>query len=315
MASYRSNLENVLTRPFITDGGLETTLIFKDGFDLPCFAAFTILDSQDGIDALRRYYRSYADIAKQYGAGLILESPTWRASKDWGDQLGIPDEEMGGYNRKAIDLLANLRDELEAEGLTVLISGCIGPRGDGYSSETTMSAQDSERYHTKQIRTLGGTEVDMVAAFTMTNASEAIGIVRAAANVGVPSVISFTVETDGRLPDGTPLREAVEIVDSATGSGPVYYMINCAHPTHFSHALSSHGSWLDRIRAIRANASSMSHEELDEATELDDGDPMQLAREYASLKGALRNLTVFGGCCGTDHRHVAKIGEACLMPI
>jgi S-methylmethionine-dependent homocysteine/selenocysteine methylase len=175
-----------------------------------------------------------------------------------------------------------------------------------------MSALEAERYHRPQIESFSQTEADLVTAITMTHAEEAIGIVRAASSVDMPVVVSFTVETDGRLPSGQTLEDAVLGVDAASSSAPAYYMINCAHPLHFENVLSQPQAWLSRIRGLRANASTRSHAELDESTDLDDGDPEDLARRYERLCAILPNLNVIGGCCGTDHRHVAEMCRACV---
>jgi homocysteine S-methyltransferase len=150
-----------------------------------------------------------------------------------------------------------------------------------------------------------------VSAITMTYAEEPIGITRVSQARGLPVVVAFTVETNGRLPSGQELRSAIETVDAETDTAPAYYMINCAHPSHFESVLSE-GAWLDRIRGLRANASRQSHAELDEATELDPGDPIELAQQYRALRKRWKRLSVFGGCCGTDRRHIAAIAEACL---
>ena len=312
MAKLRTDLSAALDRSFLTDGGLETTLIFHEGFDLPYFAAFTLLNDETGREALRRYYRSYARTAIGLRVGFLLESPTWRANSDWGKKLGLSEKDLERYNHSSIEFLEELRAEFESSDAPVLISGCVGPQDDGYQPETLMNAIDAERYHSSQIKSLNETTVDMISAFTMTYINEAIGIVRAAQTVDIPVVISFTVETDGKLPDGTSLERAINEVDLETNGGPVYYMINCAHPSHFNNELRIDNSWRTRIRGIRANASLLSHAELDESISLDEGDPDGLASDYAELMELLPNLTVFGGCCGTDHRHVAKIGEVCL---
>ena len=192
----------------------------------------------------------------------------------------------------------------------VVISGCIGPRGDGYRVDNEMTAEEAQRYHEPQVATFADTAADLVSALTLTYAGEAVGVARAAQNAGIPSVISFTVETDGRLPSGQSLREAIEEVDDQTDGAVAYFMINCAHPTHFAHVLEGDGDWRGRIRGLRANASEKSHAELDEAEELDSGDPAALARHYRELQTRLPSLTVVGGCCGTDHRHVAEICTA-----
>jgi S-methylmethionine-dependent homocysteine/selenocysteine methylase len=312
MARYRHRLPQLSDGLFLTDGGIETTLIFHEGLTLPYFAAFDLLNHDEGYAALRKYFRTYADIAQRYGVGCILESATWRASPDWGAKLGYSATELADLNRKAIALLQDLRDAHERDTTPIVISGCIGPRGDGYNPAALMTADQAERYHTMQAQTFRETEADLVTAITMTYAAEAVGLARASLVAGMPVVISFTVETDGRLPTGQPLREAIEQVDDATGRGPAYYMINCAHPTHFVGALAAGEPWLDRIRGLRANASTKSHAELDESTELDAGDPEELGRHYRELKGKLPRLNVLGGCCGTDHRHVEAICQACL---
>jgi homocysteine S-methyltransferase len=289
--------------PFITDGGMETVLIFDYGLELPEFASFVLLDDPDGLQALRSYYEKFLDIARDRGAGIVLDTPTWRANRDWGERLGYSPEALADINRRGVALLEELRQN---SGETELvISGCIGPRGDGYQVGDTMTPEEAEAYHEAQVDTFAGTNADLVSALTMTYVDEAVGIVRAAEKAGIPVVISFTLETDGRLPSGQALKDAVAEVERETGSAAAYFMINCAHPTHFEHVLADGG--LERVRGLRANASSKSHAELDEAEELDAGDPRELAEQYRSLRSLWPNLTVVGGCCGTDHRHVDEI--------
>jgi len=295
---------------FVTDGGLETELVFHDGIDLPSFAAFPLLDDSNERARLRRYYDGYLDIARAYDAGFIVETPTWRANPDWGSVLGYSLEQLDAFNRSAVALAEEVRTAAAADGITVVVSGCVGPRGDGYDPGDAMTLEAAERYHAVQIGTFANTTADQVTALTMTNAEEAIGVVRAASAAGIPAAISFTVETDGRLPTGQPLRDAIEQVDAATDAGAAYFMVNCAHPTHFAEALQDDGPWLRRLVGLRANASAKSHAELDEATELDDGDPADLAARHATLRDRLPAVTVLGGCCGTDARHVAAICSA-----
>ena len=311
MTKYRTNLPQCSDKLFLTDGGIETTLIFQDGFELPYFGAFTLLASDKGRAALRNYYRRHAAIAVKKGMGFILESPTWRASADWGAKLGYSEAAMAEVNRDSIRLMSELRNELETARTPMVISGCIGPRGDGYDPGKMMSVAEAEAYHAKQAGVFAETDADMVTAITMTYAEEAIGLTRAAVAAGMPVAISFTVETDGRLPTGQTLKDAVEMVDEATGRAPAYYMINCAHPTHFEHVLVGGEPWVKRLGGVRANASTRSHAELDQATDLDDGDPVALGNQYAALRRILPGLTVLGGCCGTDHRHVEAIGHSC----
>lgn len=313
MAKYRDNLPQLAGKLFLADGGIETTLIFHDGLDLPEFAAFVLLQDEAGRQALRAYFRTYAALAQEYGAGLVLESATWRANPDWGYKLGYTDDELAALNRKAIDLLVGIRQEHERAGAPIVISGCIGPRGDGYIPSAVMSAAEAQRYHTLQVETFRQTAADLVTAITMNYVEEAIGIARAAQAAAMPVVISFTVETDGNLPTGQSLREAIERVDDATLGAPAYYMINCAHPQHFAGVLEPGASWAERIRGVRANASTKSHAELNESSELDIGDPEDFGRQHRALLGLLPRLSVLGGCCGTDHRHIEAICRACLV--
>ncbi|MCI0484833.1 MAG: homocysteine S-methyltransferase family protein [candidate division NC10 bacterium] len=312
MARYRNALPQLGDDPFLTDGGIETTLIFHEGLELPDFAAFHLLKDPKGEAALRKYFRTYAEIAKRFRTGLILESATWRANADWGTRLGYTRETLANANRKAIRLLEDIRKEYESGQSKGVISGCVGPRGDGYIPTQAMSEENAEVYHKEQVETFAGTAADMVTAITMNYVEEAMGIARAARRAGVPAAISFTVETDGRLPTGQTLRAAIEQVDAATSGYPSYYMINCAHPTHFEQVLAEAEPWAKRIRGLRANASRKSHAELNESPELDVGDPVELGVQHARLKRRLPQLNVLGGCCGTDHRHVEQIAAACL---
>ncbi|MBX4951333.1 homocysteine methyltransferase [Rhizobium binae] len=311
MAKYRHSLPQLNGGTFLTDGGMETTMIFQEGIALPHFAAFVLLASEDGRNRARNYYRRYLDIARRHGTGFVLDTATWRANPDWGRKLGYASEALKAANEEAVELLAGLRSTYEQPGQPIVISGAIGPRGDGYKAGM-MSANEAEDYHAFQIEAFAGTEADMVSAFTLTNIDEAIGVARAAKSFAMPCAISFTLETDGRLVTGRSIQDAIETTDMATGGAPVYYMINCAHPTHFEGALDHGSAWVKRISGIRANASTMSHEQLDNSETLDAGDPEDLGRRYRKLLDRLPELRVLGGCCGTDHRHVAAICEACL---
>jgi len=291
-------------RIYLTDGGLETTLIFHDGMDLPCFAAFDLMKDEAGRDTLRRYYRQYADLATKSGCGFIFETPTWRANRDWGAELGYSPGQLDVVNRDAVELMGSIRKEYENSDSPMLISGNIGPRGDGYVVGDVMSSEESRDYHQHQVDTFANSGTDVVTAITMTYVEEAIGVVLAAQRAGQPSVIGFTTETDGRLPSGCSLEEAIKTVDKATNDGPEYYIVNCAHFDHFSSALSDHAAWTRRIRGIRANASRLSHAELDESVELDDGNPLEFGELCRKLHNRFPELFVFGGCCGTDHRHL-----------
>jgi S-methylmethionine-dependent homocysteine/selenocysteine methylase len=295
-------------RVFLTDGGLETALIFLRGIELPAFAAFPLLDDAEGRAVLRDYFAPFLAAARERDAGFLLDTVTWRANRDWGEQLGYDAAALDRVNRDAVAFAQELRAEAGAGAQPILVTGVIGPRGDGYVADALMSADEAESYHSAQAASLGA--ADMLAAITMTYADEAIGVARAAARTGLPAAISFTVETDGRLPSGQALGDAIDQVDAETGSSPAYYMVNCAHPSHFAAVVAGGGAWRDRIAGLRANASTKSHAELDEAEELDPGDPAELAASCAALRSALPGVTVLGGCCGTDERHVAAVAAA-----
>lgn len=313
MTKYRQDLPQRGGGIFLTDGGMETTLIFHEGLDLPHFAAFVLLDSPEGRQKLRQYYEAYLAVARAHGAGFVLDSPTWRANPDWGDKLGYDAAALRAINVGSIAFLEGLRAGWERPDGPCVISGAIGPRGDGYKAGR-MDAAEAEDYHAAQIAAFVEGGADMVTAFTLNSIDEAIGIARAARAQGIPAAISFTVETDGRLVNGETLRDAIETVDRETSGAPEYFMINCAHPTHFESALQADEAWAKRIHGVRANASTKSHAELDESETLDAGDPRDLGRRYRDLRRAFPAMRMLGGCCGTDHRHVQAICEACLPP-
>jgi S-methylmethionine-dependent homocysteine/selenocysteine methylase len=299
MPAVKPNLPNASSDLFLTDGGLETTLVFLEGFELPCFAAFDLLKDEKGYEAIRNYYRRYMEIAKENRMNFILESPTWRANPDWAEKIGYPASALALVNQKAVQLLVELKSEFENQIDTIILSGCIGPRGDGYKPGSTMTAEEAEKYHSTQINIFSKTSVDIVSAITMNYAEEAIGITRAAAAASLPVVISFTVETDGKLATGMSLKEAVQLVDKSVERPPLYFMINCAHPTHFLSELlqGKNEPWTKRIKGLRANASCKSHSELDESTELDRGSPQELGTEHRKLKELFEHLNVMKNMC------------------
>ncbi len=294
-------------RFFLSDGGLETYMIFDKGHNLPCFSAAALLDSKQGRDDLTAYFERFISIARETGRGFVMDAPTWRAGTAWAGPLGQTLKDVIETNQRAVAFVSALRDRYETKDLPILINGLVGPAGDAYAPDTMLAPEDALLIHAPQIHALGRAGVDMISAMTLTHVGEAIGIVQAAKEIDVPVAVAFTVETDGCLPSGQALADAIAEVDAATRSGPIYYMINCAHPDHFRDAVSTNSAWTLRIGGIRANASRMSHEELDAAEVLDDGDPVELGRLNAELCSLLPNLRVIGGCCGTDHRHVRCI--------
>ena len=286
----------------LTDGGIETVLLFHEGFDLPCFASFPLLEHTRGRTALRRYFEPFLDIAQELGLPFVLDTATWRANPDWGAQLGYDLDMLAAVNRDAVQFANEL-----AEGRPdVTINGLVGPRGDGYAVGDRMTGAQAAEYHSWQIGVLRDAAVERVTALTLSYPEEAIGVVQAAAAVGVPAVAGFTVETDGRLPTGDTVAAAIERVDGETGGSAEFFLINCAHPTHIAAGLDDAPA-LGRVGGVRVNASALSHAELDEAEVLDEGDPVLLARDNAALRDKLPSIRLLGGCCGTDHRHVAQI--------
>lgn len=298
----------------VTDAGLETWLVFDRGIELEAFAAYPLVGTVEGRAVLTEYYEHYVSIAQAVGAAVVLEAPTWRANPDWAATLGHDRAELAKLIRSSVDVVEQVRSRW-ADEQPFLIGGAVGPRGDGYQIGDVMDAAAAAEYHSFQIGCLANTSIDVVTAMTMGYVEEAIGIARAAEAAGLPVVISFTLETDGRLPSGMSLAEAIAATDAATDEYPTHYMINCAHPTHFDHVLDGTAPWAARIGGVRANASTLSHAELDEMEHLDAGDPDDLAARYVGLRSVLPALQVIGGCCGTDHQHVAAIAARfCAAP-
>ncbi len=308
---YRDSLPQLDGRLLLCDGGMETTLIFLDGVDLPCFATFPLLEHDEGRALMRRYFEPYLETARRHGTGFVLEANTWRANPAWGAQLGYSIDALAEANRRCVAFADELRAAAEEPGEPIVVSAPIGPQGDAYDPDDHLTAEEAEAFHRWQAEVIAGTAADMITALTITYAEEAVGIVRAATAVGMPFVVSFTVETDGRLPSGQSLAAAIEQVDRETDGAAVYFMVNCAHPTDFLPTLDEPGPW-HRVRGIRANASTLSHAELDESETLDDGDPIDLTERYLEIGERLPGLVVLGGCCGTDHRHIASIADAWL---
>jgi S-methylmethionine-dependent homocysteine/selenocysteine methylase len=290
-------------KPWPADAGLETAMIFHEGFELPEFASFVLLDDPRCLAALQHWFDGFVAMARSGGTGFVLDTATWRANMGWAAALGLDEPGIRAVNARAVAFARAFRDQRETPALPILINGVIGPSGDGYRVDITRAADEAMRIHRPQVEALAAAGVDLVTAVTMTHAEEAIGIARTARAAGVPHVLSFTVETDGNLPSGQGLQAALDEVEAATGGSAQFYMVNCAHPSHFAHRLS--GPMQHRIGGIRANASRQSHAELDAATELDDGTPDEFGAAYAELAGLLPNLRIVGGCCGSDHRHVA----------
>lgn len=309
MSIYRNNLPQMNGGIFLTDAGLETDLIFNKDIEIREFAAHTLLPEEKGRAALEGYLKGFLELAKKSDTGFILDSQTWKAHMHWADDLGATEGDLQSANQEAIDFITSLRDEFSDNTKPIVLNGVVGPKGDAYAPDQLLSVDESREYHAQQLTWLAKTEVDMVTALTFTQADEATGFVLAAKDVSLPCVVSFTVETDGNLPTGQSIAAAIEQVDSDSDSYAAYFMINCAHPDHFSHLLGDE-SWARRIKGIRCNASRLSHAELDECEVLDDGNPQELGEQYRQIKQTMPWLNIFGGCCGSDLRHVTEIAKS-----
>ena len=205
------DLSWLAARRYVSDGGLETDLIFHHGVDLPEFASFPLVEDERGRDLLRGYYDGYAAVARRAGAGLTMESPTWRANPDWGARVGYDQAALDRVNRASVELLRKLCDSYgDLEDVRVI--GAIGPRGDGYVAGERADPDEAAAYHRAQVEAFADAGADVVAAYTLTGPEEGVGIARAARAAGIPVWVGFTVETDGRLPDGTALADAVAMV-------------------------------------------------------------------------------------------------------
>jgi len=306
MAIHRSDLPQLNGDLYVAYTGMETDLMFTQSVDLPGFASYPLLESKEGRAQLNGYYRDLIAVGKEHGIGVILESPTWVANRDRGAAIGYTTEQLTDLNKQAIAHMCDARDEFG--NLPTIISANVGPRADAYAPSEQMSAEEAEAYHAEQIAALAETDVDVISGYTLAYPTEAVGIARAAKFFGLPVVIAFTVETDGCLPTGASLKEAITQVDTETDGYAAYFMINCAHPDHFGNVLTD-GPWMQRVRGIVANASRCSHAELDEAEELDDGNPNELGLQLADIRRRFPHISVLGGCCGTDMRHMSSIAR------
>lgn len=313
MTSYRTQLPQLDGRLFLTDAGLETDLIFNHGIDIPEFAAHTLLASEIGRRALHRYFTEFLKLARDRQTGFILDVPTWKAHRHWASSLSETPEGLKRVNDEAVSFMNTLRKEHESAASPIVLNALVGPKGDAYAPETLIGVDEAEEYHSEQMGWLADTSADMVSAMTLTQSAEAVGMVKAARRVNLPIVVSFTVETDGALPTGQPLSEAIRYVDWSTDAAPAYFMVNCAHPDHFADSLIP-GDWLQRIRGIRCNASRCSHAELDACETLDDGNPEELAKQYQTIVKRMPWVNVVGGCCGSDLRHVTAIAD-CIQSL
>ncbi|WP_299918646.1 homocysteine S-methyltransferase family protein [uncultured Roseobacter sp.] len=289
---------------FLVFAATGTDLIFNRGVELPGFASFPLVEDPKAQPIIVDQMRELIEVAAEHELGCIIDTLTWMANRDRAAPLGYDTERLATLNQKAATLMCDLRNETDRDD--VLVALCIGPSRDAYAKLDPMTVEAARAYHALQIGSVAGTDIDLVNAYTFNQVEEAAGAVFAAKDCGVPIAVSFVVETDGCLDNGTGLEEAIDQVDAITGNSAAYFMVNCAHPDHFSHALTGH----PRLKGMVVNASRLSHAELDDASELDDGNPKELGAEVARLVHEYPKISVVGGCCGSDFRHMGEMARA-----
>jgi S-methylmethionine-dependent homocysteine/selenocysteine methylase len=294
---------------YLTEGGQETEIMYKFGHELPEFAMYPLLDNPAAMANLRAMYELVLDAAAGHGFAAILTGLDYRASPDWGEKLGYSRQGLADALAQSIDFLRDVAKPYQTQISKILIGGMAGPRGDAYSLNRTITAEEAEDYHAFQIETLKGIGIDFMSAVTFNNVPEAIGVARAAAKLGVPLYISFTLDSDHHLKSGPSLKEAIETVDRETGDArPDFYGLNCSHPLEFGPALED-GDWILRLRCLRPNASSQDKIHLCEIGHLEDGNPVELGRQIGELARRYPHMDIFGGCCGTWDRHLNEIAR------
>ncbi len=293
---------------YLTEGGFETELMYLHGFELPCFAAFMLLERKDGTAALRALYERTCDVAAEEGFGVLLGWLNYRASPDWGAKLGLSASALREATLRSIAFLEEIRAAYAGQVPRFLISDAIGPRGDAYGTGGAITEAEAEDYHAVQLETLAGSAVDVIWPAAFNNVPEAIGVARAAQALGQRVAVSWSLASNGRLTSGPGLEEAVTRVDAAVPGGVAWHGINCSHPVEFAHALTG-GAWQARLRCIRPNAVSMDKVALCKLGHLEDGDPAELGRQMGQVARQFPAMDVWGGCCGTDHRHLREIAR------
>lgn len=306
MAGFPEQQPDVL---YLTEGGQETELMYKHGHELPEFAMYPLLDDPKAVADLTDMYTRYLEVAATHGFVALMGGLDYRASPDWASKIGISAAGLADYQLRSIQFLRDMAQPFERDIPRVLIAGVIGPRGDAYGRDHTITADEAEEYHGVQVSTLREAGVDLVSAMTFNNIPEAIGVARAVAAAGLPLSMSFMVDSSGRLTTGPTLQEAVETVDAQAGDArPDFYGINCSHPVELQPALTS-GPWLERVRSLRPNASPAEKQALCQIGHLEAGDPKALAAQMQALSVRLPHVDIWGGCCGTWDDHLRAFGE------
>lgn len=293
---------------YLTEGGIETELMYRWGFDLPQFAMYPLLDNPAAMDTMRGMYRRLLDVAARHGMGALMGGLDYRASPDWAALLGYSAAGLEEANLRSIDFLRGVAAEYAGQVDDILVQGFVGPRGDAYALNRTITEAEAEDYHAVQLATLAKAGVDLAWGFTLNNVAEATGIVRAASRLGVPVAISLTLDADGRLKSGPSLRDAIAAIDAATDGSAAFFSINCSHPDEFAPALEP-GDWIARVRGLRPNASRMDKGALCQIGYLEEGDPVELGQQAGALARRYPHMDIWGGCCGCIETHLEEIAR------
>lgn len=295
-------------RFYLSEGGTETEFMYKHGFELPHFAIFPLLDNPDAVSKLREMFRSYLDVAAKHEVCALMGGLDYRASPDWGELLGYSPAGLADANMQSIEFLREIAGEYSSQIPETLIQGLIGPRGDAYERNETITENEAEDYHAVQLETLKEADVDLALAITFNNIPESVGVARAAAKIGIPLGISLSLDSSSKLNSGQSLSEAITMIDKATDQSPEFYSINCSHPLEFEPAIEP-GDWVNRIRGVRPNASKMDKMALCQLGHLEEGDPVELGVLCGDLARRYPHMDIWGGCCGTWDKHLNEIAR------
>lgn len=295
---------------FLTEGGSETEIMYRHGFELPEFAMFPLLDNPKAVSAMHGIFSKQLDVAAEFGLSFLLSGLDYRASPDWGAKLGYSPTALAEANTAAIDFLRDVAKGYEGQVPRLLFGGILGPRGDAYGLNREITADVAEEYHAVQLETLKLAGVDFACAMTFNNIPESVGAARAAAKIGVPLSVSLTLDSTHRLKSGPSLADAITEIDAQTGNdAPDFYLLNCSHPLEYEPALETE-DWINRLRGVRPNASKMEKIALCKLGHIEEGNPVELGSQLRSLSERYPHMDIFGGCCGTGHSHLREIAKA-----
>lgn len=294
---------------FLTEGGQETEIMYKFGHELPEFAMYPLLENAAAMAELKGMYERVLDVAATHGFAVMLTGLDYRASPDWGAKLGYSREALANALIQSIEFLREVSRPYQGQISEIKIGGMTGPRGDAYSLNKSITAEEAEDYHSFHTEVVKRAGVSFTSAVTFNSVPEAIGAARAAAKLDMPIYISFTLDSNHRLKSGPSLKEAIETVDREAGvAKPDFYGLNCSHPLEFEPALEP-GDWIKRVRSLRPNASAKDKMELCTIGHLEDGDPVDLGLRMGALARRYPHIDIWGGCCGTWDKHLNQIAK------